>query len=117
MLRPGWSGEDVEQVVDLAAGQRDHAVGGGWRARSVAARTARKALASMARVVQPGAPGRIRTRDPLLRRHIQTVVVRRLTSLYELSNSSYCRWPSDGVARRLSLLAPLLAPQKFSCLR
>src|ERR1700745_3273030 len=24
--------------------------------------------------------------------------VRRLTSLYELSNSSYCRWPSDGVA-------------------
>jgi hypothetical protein len=60
-----------------------------------------------------GAPGRIRTRDPLLRRHIRTVAVRRLTSLYELSNSSYCRWPSDGVARRLPPLAPLLAPQNL----
>jgi hypothetical protein len=38
-----------------------------------------------------GAPGRIRTRDPLLRRHIRTVAGRRPASPYEPSNSSYCR--------------------------
>ena len=48
----GVVGDDVEQVVNLAAGQGDHAVGRGWRVRSTAVRTARKALASMARVVQ-----------------------------------------------------------------
>ena len=62
---------------------------------------------------QTGAPGRIRTRDPLLRRHIRAVAGRRLSSLYEPSNSSYCRWPSDGVARRRSPLAPQLAPSNL----
>ena len=55
----------------------------------------------------------IRTRDPLLRRHIRTVAGRRLASPYEPSSSSYCRWPSAGVARRLSALAPLLAPRNL----
>jgi hypothetical protein len=36
------------------------------------------------------APGRIRTRDPLLRRYHWRVVERRLTSLHEPSSSSYC---------------------------
>jgi hypothetical protein len=58
-----------------------------------------------------GAPGRIRTRDPLLRRHIQPVAGRRLTSLYEPSSSSFYGWPSEGVARSLTPLAPCLAPQ------
>jgi hypothetical protein len=34
--------------------------------------------------------GRIRTRDPLLRRHLRTVAGRRLASLYEPSSSRYC---------------------------
>jgi hypothetical protein len=45
-----------------------------------------------------GAPGRIRTRDPLLRRYIFTVAGRRLASVYEPSSSDYCRWPSEDVA-------------------
>ena len=61
--------------------------------------------------MKPGAPGRIRTRDPLLRRHIRSVAVRRLASLYEPSNSSYYRRLSEGVAQRLSVLAPQLAPR------
>jgi hypothetical protein len=56
-----------------------------------------------------GAPCRIRTRDPLLRRYRWSVAGRRLTSPYEPSSSSFCRWPSEGVARRLSPLAHLLA--------
>jgi len=38
-----------------------------------------------------GAPGRIRTRDPLLRRYRRSVARRRLASLYEPFASSYCR--------------------------
>jgi hypothetical protein len=38
-----------------------------------------------------GAPGRIRTRDPLLRRHIRTVAGHRLASLHEPSSGGYCR--------------------------
>ena len=37
------------------------------------------------------APGRIRTRDPLLRRYRWSVAGRRLVSLYKLSSCSYCR--------------------------
>jgi len=53
-----------------------------------------------------GAPGRIRTRDPLLRRYRPSVAGRRLTSLYGPSSSDYRRWRSEDVAQRLSLLAP-----------
>ena len=59
------------------------------------------------------APGRIRTRDPLLRRHVRTVAGRRLASLYEPSSGYYCRWTSEDIARCLSPLAPLLAPQNI----
>jgi hypothetical protein len=58
-----------------------------------------------------GAPGRIRTRDPLLRRYRWSVAGRRLTLLYKPSSSGFCRCPSEGVARRLALLAHLLAHQ------
>jgi hypothetical protein len=44
--------EDVEQVMDLVAGQRDHGVGRGLAAALVAASTARKACESMARTIQ-----------------------------------------------------------------
>jgi hypothetical protein len=37
-----------------------------------------------------GAPGRIRTRDPLLRRYRWRVAGRRLASLHKASSSSYC---------------------------
>jgi hypothetical protein len=58
-----------------------------------------------------GAPGRIRTRDPLLRRHIRTVSQRRLTSPYGAFSCSGCSWKSLGVAESLSLVAPHLAPR------
>jgi hypothetical protein len=58
-----------------------------------------------------GAPGRIRTRDPLPRRYICSVAGRRLLSLYELSSSGYYRWPSEGVVRGLPPLALRLAPR------
>jgi hypothetical protein len=60
--------------------------------------------------MKPGAPGRIRTRDPLLRRYRRSVAGRRLASLHEPFASSYCRWPSEGVALGLPPLAPRLAP-------
>jgi hypothetical protein len=60
-----------------------------------------------------GAPGRIRTRDPLLRRYIRRVAGRRLLSPYELSSSGYYRWPSEGVVRSLPPLAPRLAPRNL----
>jgi len=44
-----------------------------------------------------GAPGRIRTRDPLLRRYRRSVAGRRLLSLYGLSSCGYYRWLSEGV--------------------
>ena len=63
--------------------------------------------------MKPCAPGRIRTRDPLLRRYRWSVAGRRLASLYEPVTSSYCRRLSEGVARRLSLLVHLLAPRNL----
>ena len=44
------------------------------------------------------APGRIRTRDPLLRSYRHSVGRRRLLSPYELSSCGYYRWLSEGVA-------------------
>jgi hypothetical protein len=58
---------------------------------------------------QVSAPGRIRTRDPLLRRYRRMVAGRRLASPYKPSSSSYCSGLSEGVARSLPPLAPLLA--------
>jgi len=63
-----------------------------------------------------GAPGRIRTRDPLLRRYIKSVARRRLASLCKSSSSDYCRWPSESVALRLPPLAPRLAPRNLFAL-
>jgi hypothetical protein len=60
-----------------------------------------------------GAPGRIRTRDPLLRRYRWSVAGRRLTSLYKPSSSSYFRLLSEGVARRRSPSAHQLAHQNL----
>lgn len=59
------------------------------------------------------APGRIRTRDPLLRRYRWRVARRRLASLYGPSGSSYCGWLSEDVARHRSPLAHLLAHQNL----
>jgi hypothetical protein len=58
-------------------------------------------------------PGRIRTRDPLLRSYRRSVAGCRLASLYRPSNSSFCSWLSEDVAWRLSPLAPLLAPRNL----
>jgi hypothetical protein len=57
------------------------------------------------------APGRIRTRDPLLRRHRSSVAMCRPVSPNELSSctDSSPLWP--GVAWRLRSLAPSLAPR------
>ena len=60
---------------------------------------------------QVSAPGRIRTRDPLLGRHLRMVAARRLTSLYEASNCTNHMGVSPCVARRLAPVAPRLAPQ------
>ena len=61
--------------------------------------------------MKPGAPGRIRTRDPLLRRHIVTVAQCRLTSPYGAFSCSDGSLMSPYVAQSLSLLAPRLAPR------
>jgi hypothetical protein len=52
-----------------------------------------------------GAPGRIRTRDPLLRRHPGSVAVRRLASLYEASSWTNCLGVSPCVAQYLPPMA------------
>lgn len=52
------------------------------------------------------APGRIRTRGPLLRSYRRSVTRDRLASLHEPFASSYCRWLSEGVALDLPPLAP-----------
>jgi hypothetical protein len=52
------------------------------------------------------APGRIRTRDPLLRRHIRTVAGRRLASPYEASSWTNHPGVSPCVAGRLPPVAP-----------
>src|SRR6266568_2452698 len=57
-----------------------------------------------------GAPGRIRTCDPLLRRHLQGVAGRRLGPPDVPSSWIYGRWPRLGVARHLWLVAPRVAP-------
>jgi hypothetical protein len=43
-------------------------------------------------VLSSSAPGKIRTRDRLLRRYRWRVAGRRLVSLYKPSSSSYCGW-------------------------
>ena len=57
------------------------------------------------------APGRIRTRDPLLRRHLRSIAARRLVSPHVAFNCMDGGCPWLGVARILPLLAPYLAPQ------
>jgi hypothetical protein len=59
----------------------------------------------------PGAPGGIRTRDPLLRRHSSRIAGSRLVSPDEAFSCRYDRRKSRGVAQSLSLLAPYLAPR------
>ena len=71
--------------------------------------TAKDPAAKLKREDLTSAPGRIRTRDPLLRRHISTVAGRRLMSPYEAFSCSDCSWKSPGVAQSLALLAPRLA--------
>ena len=63
-----------------------------------------------------GAPGRIRTRDPLLRRHIRTVAGHRLASPYETSSWTNHPGVSPCVARHLPPVAPLLAPRDLATL-
>ena len=57
-----------------------------------------------------GAPGRIRTRDQLLRRHLPGVAGRRLASLYLVISCIDRGWAWLEVAGGLSPLAPFLAP-------
>jgi hypothetical protein len=57
------------------------------------------------------APGRIRTRDPLLRRHRLWVEGSRLLSLYAPFSCCDDRVGSLSVVQSLPLLAPCLAPQ------
>jgi hypothetical protein len=59
------------------------------------------------------APGRIRTRDPLLRRHIRIVAERRLMSLYAPSSCVNGPGVSPYVGRRLPRMAPRLAPRNL----
>jgi hypothetical protein len=59
----------------------------------------------------PGAPGRIRTRDPLLRRHTLTVARRRWVQPDRLFSCTDTGWKWPGVAQYLSPLAPQLAPR------
>jgi hypothetical protein len=63
------------------------------------------------RTQKPSAPGRIRTRDPLLRRHRRGIAVCRLVSLNMPSNCTDASrlWP--GIAWRLRPMAPSLAPR------
>ena len=63
-----------------------------------------------------GAPGRIRTRDPLLRRQRRSVAGCRLVSPCKPLSSTCCRWPSEDVAQRLPALAPPLAPRNLFAL-
>jgi hypothetical protein len=56
------------------------------------------------------APGRIRTRDPLLRRHLPGVAGGRLESLYVAISCIDRGWAWLEVALELSPLAPFLAP-------
>jgi hypothetical protein len=60
-----------------------------------------------------GAPGRIRTRDRLLKSYRRSVARHRLSSLYKPFASRYCRWLSEGVARGPRPLAPRLAPRNL----
>ena len=57
-----------------------------------------------------GAPGRIRTRDPLLRRHLPGVAGGRLESFYMAISCIDRGWAWLEVALELSPLAPFLAP-------
>jgi hypothetical protein len=57
------------------------------------------------------APGRIPTRDPLLRRHLWIVAVGRPMSPYWVFSCNYCGWKSSGVAQSLSPLAPVWLPE------
>ena len=56
------------------------------------------------------APGRIRTRDPLLRRHLPGVAGGRLESFYMAISCIDRGWAWLEVALELSPLAPFLAP-------
>ena len=60
--------------------------------------------------MKPGAPGRIRTRDPLLRRHLPGVAGGRLESFYMAISCIDRGWAWLEVALELSPLAPFLAP-------
>jgi hypothetical protein len=62
---------------------------------------------------QASAPGRIRTRDPLLRSHFRAVAGRRLMSPYVPSSCMNRPAVSPYVARHLSLVAPRLAPRNL----
>ena len=57
------------------------------------------------------APGRIRTRDPLLRRHTLTVARRRWVWPDVASSCTDTGWTWPDVAQYLSPLAPQLAPR------
>ena len=61
--------------------------------------------------VLPGAPGRIRTRDPLLRRHTWAVARRRWVWPDRLFSCTDTGWTWPGVAQHMSPLAPQLAPR------
>jgi hypothetical protein len=59
------------------------------------------------------APGRIRTRDPLLRRHRRSIALCRLVWLNDSSSCTDVNWLWPGVAWRLRPLAPSLTPRSF----
>src|SRR5690242_4638064 len=71
---------------------------------------ARKWHEAQVKYHEPGAPDRIRTRDPLLRRHLSGVAGRRLESFYVAISCIDRGWAWLDVALRLSQLAPFLAP-------
>ena len=71
----------------------------------------KRSLIFVSEDVLPGAPGRIRTRDPLLRRHTLTVARRRCVWPDVASSCTDNGWTWPDVAQYLSPLAPQLAPR------
>jgi len=82
---------DSAQTSCMTRGQQCSTAAVGWPCAPVSYRQTQDDLGRLRLTRSDLAPGRIRPRDPLLRRHIRTVAGRRPASPYEPSNSSYCR--------------------------
>jgi hypothetical protein len=116
--RRGGTRTVPRQHHNTAGGPRDLGVahrtgdGSGPCDRPEAGRSGEAACGDLHRPLT-SAPGRIRARDPLLRRHIRTVAGRRLVSPYVAASCMKRPSASPCVARRLPPMAPRLAPQNL----